>query len=102
VNLWFLEHGNVSGVYNCGTGRAQSFNELAGAVINAVQGTRRSIKEMTEKSLIEYVPFPPGLLDKYQSFTQADLTTLRAAGYIAAFRPVEEGVAAYVAELQKK
>ena len=74
VNLWFLEHRNVSGVYNCGTGRAQSFNELAGAVINAVQGTRRSIREMAEKSLIEYVPFPPGLLDKYQSFTEADLT----------------------------
>ena len=101
VNLWFLEHRNVSGVYNCGTGRAQSFNELAGAVINAVQGTRRSIREMAEKSLIEYVPFPPGLLDKYQSFTQADLTSLRAAGYSAAFRPVEEGVAAYVAHLQK-
>jgi ADP-L-glycero-D-manno-heptose 6-epimerase len=102
VNLWFLEHRAVSGVYNCGTGRAQSFNELAGAVINAVQGTRRSVKEMTEKSLIEYVPFPPGLLDKYQSFTQADLARLRAAGYTGPFRPVEEGVAAYVADLQKK
>jgi len=102
VNLWFLEHREVSGVYNCGTGRAQSFNQLAGAVINAVQGTRRSIKEMTDKSLIEYVPFPPGLLDKYQSFTQADLARLRAAGYAGAFRPVEQGVAAYVAELQKK
>jgi ADP-L-glycero-D-manno-heptose 6-epimerase len=102
VNLWFLEHRNVSGVYNCGTGRAQSFNELAGAVINAVQGTRRSIKEMAEKNLIEYVPFPPGLLDKYQSFTEADLASLRAAGYTAAFRPVEDGVAAYVAHLQKK
>jgi ADP-L-glycero-D-manno-heptose 6-epimerase len=102
VNLWFLEHRAVSGVYNCGTGRAQSFNELAGAVINAVQGTRRSIKEMSEKSLIEYVPFPAALLDKYQSFTEADLTSLRAAGYSAAFRPVEDGVAAYVAHLQKK
>ena len=102
LNLWFLEHRDVSGVYNCGTGRAQSFNELAGAVINAVQGTRRTIKEMSEKSLIEYVAFPPGLLDKYQSFTQADLTRLRAAGYAGAFRPVEEGVAAYVAALQEK
>ena len=46
--------------------------------------------------------FPPGLLDKYQSFTQADLARLRAAGYAGAFRPVEQGVAAYVAELQKK
>ena len=102
VNLWFLEHRNVSGVYNCGTGRAQSFNELAGAVINAVQGTRRSIREMAEKSLIEYVPFPAGLMDKYQSYTQADLAQLRAAGYKGEFKNVEQGVAAYVAHLQKK
>ena len=102
VNLWFLEHRSVSGVYNCGTGRAQTFNELAAAVINAVQGTRLTVKEMTHKGLIEYVPFPPGLVEKYQSYTQADLSRLRAAGYAAAFRPVEQGVAAYVAELQKK
>jgi len=89
-------------VYNCGTGRAQTFNELAAAVINAAQGTRLTVKDMTHKGLIEYVPFPPGLLDKYQSFTQADLSRLRAAGYSAAFRPVEQGVAAYVDELQKK
>ncbi|HEU5178808.1 MAG TPA: ADP-glyceromanno-heptose 6-epimerase [Burkholderiales bacterium] len=102
VNLWFLEHRNVSGVYNCGTGRAQTFNELAAAVINAVQGTRLSVQDMTHKSLIEYVPFPPGLVEKYQSFTQADLTRLRAAGYAAPFRSVEQGVAAYVAELQSQ
>jgi len=102
VNLWFLEHRKVSGVYNCGTGRAQTFNELAAAVINAVQGTRLSVQDMTHKSLIEYVPFPPGLVEKYQSFTQADLTRLRAAGYAAPFRSVEQGVAAYVAELQQK
>ena len=102
VNLWFLEHRNVSGVYNCGTGRAQTFNELAAAVINAVQGTKLSVQEMAHKSLIEYVAFPPGLIDKYQSFTQADLARLRAAGYQAPFRTVEQGVAAYVAELQKK
>ncbi|HEX6157705.1 MAG TPA: ADP-glyceromanno-heptose 6-epimerase [Burkholderiales bacterium] len=101
VNLWFLEQRNVSGVFNCGTGRAQTFNELAAAVINAVQGTRLSVQDMTHKSLIEYVAFPPGLVEKYQSFTQADLTRLRAAGYTAPFRSVEQGVAAYVAELQK-
>jgi ADP-L-glycero-D-manno-heptose 6-epimerase len=89
-------------VFNCGTGRAQSFNELAAAVINAVQGTRLSPKEMAERSLIEYVPFPPGLVDKYQSFTQADMKRLRAAKYTREFRTVEAGVAAYVAELQTK
>ena len=102
VNLWLLERRDVSGVFNCGTGRAQTFNQLAAAVINAVQGTRLSVKEMVQKGLIEYIPFPPGLADKYQSYTQADLTRLRAAGYARGFRPVEQGVAAYVAELQKQ
>jgi ADP-L-glycero-D-manno-heptose 6-epimerase len=102
VNLWLLEQRGVCGVFNCGTGRAQSFNELAAAVINAAQGTHLGLKDMVAKGLIEYVPFPPALADKYQSYTQADLTRLRAAGYAREFRPVEQGVAAYVAELQKK
>jgi ADP-L-glycero-D-manno-heptose 6-epimerase len=55
-----------------------------------------------EKGLIEYIPFPEGLKEKYQSFTQADLSRLRGAGYPADFKTVEQGVAAYVAELQKK
>ena len=102
VNLWLLENPAVSGVFNCGTGRAQTFNELASAVINVTQGTRLSPKELAAKGLIEYIPFPPGLIDKYQSFTQADLARLRAAGYTRQFKPVEEGVAAYMVELQKK
>jgi ADP-L-glycero-D-manno-heptose 6-epimerase len=102
VNLWFLERREVSGVFNCGTGRAQSFNELAAAVINASQGTQYTVKDLVSRGLIEYVPFPPGLLEKYQSYTQADLARLRAAGYGGEFRPVEDGVAAYVAALQKK
>ena len=102
VNLWLLENPAVSGVFNCGTGRAQTFNELAAAVINATQGTRLPVAELVNKSLLEYIPFPPALIDKYQSFTQADLARLRAAGYTREFRPVEAGVAAYVTELQKK
>ena len=101
VNLWLLEHRAVSGVFNCGTGRAQTFNELAAATINATQGTRLALKDLVARSLIEYIPFPPALVGKYQSYTQADLTRLRAAGYAHEFRPVESGVAAYVAELQK-
>ena len=102
VNLWFLEHRDVSGVYNCGTGRAQTFNELAAAVINAVQGTQWPVRELVARGLIEYIAFPPQLVGKYQSFTQADLSRLRTAGYIAEFMTVEEGAAAYVRELQKK
>ena len=102
VNLWFLERRNVSGVYNCGTGRAQSFNELALAVVNAVHGTRLGLREIVAKGLIEYIAFPPPLVGKYQSYTQADLARLREAGYSAAFMDVEQGVTAYVKELQRK
>jgi ADP-L-glycero-D-manno-heptose 6-epimerase len=102
VNLWLLERRDVSGVFNCGTGRAQTFNQLAAAVINAVQGTRLTVQEMVQKGLIEYIPFPAGLADKYQSYTQADLARLRAAGYPGEFLSVEQGVAAYVAELRKQ
>ena len=102
VNLWFLEHRNVSGIYNCGTGRAQTFNELALAVINAVHGTRSSLRDVVAKGLIEYVAFPAALVGKYQSFTQADLARLREAGYAAEFMTVEQGVASYMKELQRK
>ena len=101
VNLWFLERRHVSGIYNCGTGRAQSFNDLAAAVINSVQGTSLPPKELAARGLIEYIPFPPGLKERYQSFTEADLSRLRATGYPGEFRSVEQGVAAYVGELQK-
>src|SRR6266403_1278525 len=102
VNLWFLEQRDLSGIFNCGTGRAQTFNQLAAAVINSVQGTQLPVPELVGKGLIEYVPFPPGLADRYQSFTEADLSRLRAAGYSAQFMSVEQGVAAYVQALQQK
>jgi ADP-L-glycero-D-manno-heptose 6-epimerase len=101
VNLWFLERRGVSGIYNCGTGRAQTFNRLAVAVINAVQGTQATLHDVLAKGLIEYVPFPPELAGKYQSFTEADLTRLREAGYPGEFMTVEQGVAAYVKELTR-
>jgi ADP-L-glycero-D-manno-heptose 6-epimerase len=102
VNLWFLGRRDVSGVFNCGTGRAQTFNRLAAAVVNTVHGTHAMLQDLVAKRLIEYVPFPPALVGKYQSFTEADLAKLRAAGYTSEFKNIEQGVAAYVAELQKK
>ncbi len=99
VNLWFLEHRELSGIFNCGTGRAQTFNQLAAAVINSVQGTQLPLGELVAGGLIEYIPFPEALKGKYQSFTEADLTRLRAAGYPRDFMTVEEGVAAYAREL---
>jgi ADP-L-glycero-D-manno-heptose 6-epimerase len=102
VNLWFLEHRDVSGIFNCGTGRAQTFNQLAAAAINAVQGTELTARELAQRGLIEYVPFPEGLKARYQSFTEADLGRLRAAGYPGEFRGVEQGVASYIEELQRR
>jgi ADP-L-glycero-D-manno-heptose 6-epimerase len=98
VNLHFLEHRARSGIFNCGTGRAQSFNELAAAVINAARGTRAGAAELAAQKLIAYVPFPARLAERYQSFTEADLTQLRAAGYDGEFMDVAQGVAAYVKE----
>jgi ADP-L-glycero-D-manno-heptose 6-epimerase len=98
VNLWLLERGDVSGIFNCGTGRAQTFNEVAAAVINTVRGTRASAQELAEEKLIQYVPFPAQLQGKYQSYTQADMSALRKAGYKAPFLDIEEGVDRYVAE----
>jgi ADP-L-glycero-D-manno-heptose 6-epimerase len=101
VNLHFLEHGGLSGIWNCGTGRAQSFNEVAAAVINAARGTRSSPAELAAQKLIEYIPFPPQLAARYQSYTEADIAPLRAAGYEREFMTVQEGVAAYAKELAR-
>ena len=101
VNLWLLENRGISGIFNCGTGRAQAFNDVAAAVVNTVNGSEFSIEELVQKNFIEYIPFPPQLVGKYQSYTQADLARLREAGYEGAFRSVEEGVADYVRELLK-
>lgn len=99
VNLWLLENREVSGIFNCGTGRAQTFNEVAAAVINTVNGTQEAVAALVAKRLIRYIPFPPQLVGKYQSNTEADLSRLRAAGCAHEFMRVQQGVAAYVREL---
>lgn len=101
LNLWLLERRDVSGIFNCGTGKAQTFNRVAAAVINTVRGTNSTLHDLVSEGLIEYIPFPPQLVGQYQSFTQADLSRLRAAGYPGEFMSVDHGVAAYVKELLK-
>jgi ADP-L-glycero-D-manno-heptose 6-epimerase len=100
VNLHFLDHPQTSGIFNLGTGRAQSFNELAAANVNSCRALAgepaESLDELLRQGFIEYIPFPEALRGKYQNFTQADLTKLRAAGYTESFASVEEGVAHYV------
>jgi len=99
VNLWLLRNPQVSGIFNCGTGRAQTFNEVAAAVVNTVNDSDLSVEELVERGFIEYIPFPPALVGKYQSYTQADLARLREAGYAGEFRGVQVGVADYVRKL---
>ena len=88
VNLWFLDHPDVSGIYNTGTGRSQSFNDVANAVI-----------KFHGKGKIRYIPFPDHLKGAYQSYTQADLTQLRASGCDVEFRTVEAGVKDYLGHI---
>jgi ADP-L-glycero-D-manno-heptose 6-epimerase len=100
VNLFFLDHPELSGIFNVGTGRAETFNDVARATINAVRRARgereMTLEELKSMGAIEYVPFPPQLVGKYQSYTQADMAQLRAAGYREPFLTVEEGVGRYV------
>jgi ADP-L-glycero-D-manno-heptose 6-epimerase len=99
VNLHFLDHPGASGIFNVGTGRAQSFNDVARAAINAIRAHRGeaplSLAELKKAGAIEYIPFPSALVGKYQSYTQADLEALRRSGYTAPFLDVDEGVARY-------
>jgi ADP-L-glycero-D-manno-heptose 6-epimerase len=86
VMVWLKEHRPSSGLYNLGTGRAQSWLELMGALYATVGHELR----------VMWVDTPEEIRDRYQYFTQADMTKLRAAGYEAPFAPVEEGVRDYV------
>lgn len=90
VNLWFWENG-VSGIFNCGTGNAESFQAVADAVVDYHQ-----------KGNVVYIPFPDKLKGRYQAFTQADTTQLRAAGYTQPFKTVAQGVREYMEWLNRK
>ena len=100
VNLHFLDHPEKSGIFNLGTGRAQPFHDIASTVVNSLRSMNGeaplSLAELVQRGLIEYIPFPDALRGKYQCFTQADQTRLRAAGYDAPFLTVQEGVDRYV------
>ncbi len=90
VNLWFLDHPEVSGIFNTGTGKSQPFNDVANAVIAYHQ-----------KGELEYIPFPEHLKGCYQSFTEANLENLRQAGCNHQFKSVEEGVQLYMEWLNR-
>ncbi len=91
VNLWFYSNANRSGIFNVGTGKAETFNALADAVV-AWHGRGRK----------RYIPFPPDLERAYQSFTEADIGSLRAAGYDGEFADVASGIARYLDRLAER
>ena len=106
VNLFFLDHPEKSGIFNLGSGRAQPFNDVACSVVNGLNHARlgpehqaQSLAELVSTHKIQYIDFPDALKGKYQSFTQANLDQLRAAGYHEDFLTVEQGVSRYVAWL---
>ncbi len=106
VNLWFLQHPEASGIFNLGTGRAQPFNDVAVAAVNAARALKGDaalpLADLVDAGQVEYIPFPDALVGKYQCFTQADLTRLRAAGCGHAFADVGRGVQRYVDWLAKQ
>jgi len=106
VNFFFLEHPQKSGIFNVGTGRAQPFNDVASSVVNSLRQAEGKagldLRQLQSQGIIEYIPFPEALKGKYQSFTQADISALRRAGYKKPFLTVEEGVNRYMGRLLKK
>ena len=86
VAAWLLEHPEVQGVYNLGTGAARSFADLAGAVFAAAG----------KAADISYIDTPEAIRERYQYYTQADMARLRAAGYAAPFASLEAGITDYV------
>lgn len=89
VNLWMLESG-CNGIFNVGTGTSCTFNDVARAIIS-----------WYKKGEIEYIKFPEHLRGSYQSFTEADISSLRQVGYKNDFLPVEEGIKQYLDILNK-
>ncbi len=86
VLLWLMETPAVSGLFNLGTGQARTYQDLAHAVCDAAGQPRAA----------EFIPMPQALQTQYQSFTQARMDRLRAAGYPGQFTPLEDGIRRYV------
>lgn len=95
VNIWLWQNPKVRGIFNVGTGRAQSFNDVAHAVLAWHQ-------KQGKRGKIEYIPFPDHLKGAYQSFTQANIEALRSAGYDAPFQDVATGVTQYLDWLEQR
>ena len=106
LNLYLLENPSCSGIFNVGTGHCQSFNDVAVATVNRCREEEGeaslSLAEMQSQGLLRYIDFPETLKGKYQSYTEADISALREAGYDRPFLTVEQGVSRYVGRLLEK
>jgi ADP-L-glycero-D-manno-heptose 6-epimerase len=90
VMFFFFNNPHKTGLYNLGTGKARSWNDLAGAMFKA----------LGEKTKIKYVDMPEGLRNKYQYFTKADIDKLRQSGYTKEFSSLEESIKDYISYLK--
>lgn len=86
IMAWFLTNPDKNGIFNIGTGTARTWNDLAHAVFAA----------MDREPVIEYIPMPESIRDKYQYFTEAKMDKLAAAGCDVAMTSLEDGAADYV------
>ena len=106
LNLFLFSNPSISGIFNVGTGRCQSFNDVAVAAINRCRKEQGEdaldLTTLQNENIIRYIDFPEKLKGKYQSFTEADISALRAAGYTHNFLTVEDGVSRYVGRLLEK
>ena len=89
--MFFIDHPNRNGIYNAGTGKARSWNDLAHALFAA----------LGKKPHIDYIEMPEYLKSRYQYFTEADMTKLRQAGYKKPFSELEDAVKDYVGYLSR-
>jgi ADP-L-glycero-D-manno-heptose 6-epimerase len=90
--VWLMENHPENGLYNIGSGTARTFKDLVNAIFDTLQ----------LPSQIDYIDTPEDIRDKYQYFTEADMSKIRAAGYTESFNTLEEGVKDYVAHYLSK
>lgn len=96
INLFFLDNAEKNGIFNAGTGRSGTFNDVACAVIGRCDSNALDIEKLKSEKTIEYIELPAKLKGKYQSFTEANMSALKLAGYQNEFADVYAGVGQYV------
>lgn len=86
ITLFFLEHKDIGGIFNVGSGRARNWNDLASAVFQA----------MNKEVKIEYIEMPESIRNQYQYHTCAEMAKIRSAGYVETITSLEDGISDYV------